>query len=106
MSYDASRMPRRITLSRKKGFRLQELSRSLNGLPAVKVTRPGPWGNPYQVSAALSSETAVDLFRVWARTNPDFRTRVRAALIGKNLACWCKPGQPCHADVLLKIANR
>jgi len=27
-------------------------------------------------------------------------------LKGKNLACWCKPGWPCHADVLLKIANR
>ncbi|RWC93861.1 MAG: DUF4326 domain-containing protein, partial [Mesorhizobium sp.] len=27
-------------------------------------------------------------------------------LTGKNLACWCKPGAPCHADVLLEIANR
>ena len=26
-------------------------------------------------------------------------------LRGKNLACWCKPGSPCHADVLLEIAN-
>jgi hypothetical protein len=24
---------------------------------------------------------------------------------GKNLACWCRPGEPCHADVLLRIAN-
>jgi hypothetical protein len=28
-----------------------------------------------------------------------------AELRGKNLACWCKPGQPCHADVLLELAN-
>jgi hypothetical protein len=21
------------------------------------------------------------------------------------LACWCKVGQPCHADVLLRWAN-
>lgn len=34
------------------------------------------------------------------------RDEVRAALRGKNLACWCKPGTPCHADVLLEIANR
>lgn len=27
-------------------------------------------------------------------------------LRGKNLACWCKPGTPCHADVLLKAANK
>ncbi len=30
---------------------------------------------------------------------------IRAALRGKNLACWCAPGAPCHADVLLEIAN-
>ena len=26
-------------------------------------------------------------------------------LRGKDLACWCKEGDPCHADVLLEIAN-
>lgn len=26
-------------------------------------------------------------------------------LRGKDLACWCSPNQPCHADVLLRIAN-
>ena len=31
--------------------------------------------------------------------------RLRADLGGKNLACWCKPGDPCHADVLLDLAN-
>ena len=30
----------------------------------------------------------------------------RAELAGKNLACWCPLDQPCHADVLLEIANR
>lgn len=34
------------------------------------------------------------------------RKTIRAELRGKNLACWCKPGEPCHADVLLEIANR
>lgn len=34
------------------------------------------------------------------------RDEVKEALRGKNLACWCKPGSPCHADVLLEIANR
>ncbi|MBK7554770.1 MAG: DUF4326 domain-containing protein [Flavobacteriales bacterium] len=27
------------------------------------------------------------------------------ALHGLNLACWCKPGTPCHADVLLALAE-
>jgi hypothetical protein len=28
-----------------------------------------------------------------------------APLRGKNLACWCALDQPCHADVLLELAN-
>jgi hypothetical protein len=29
----------------------------------------------------------------------------RRELAGRNLACWCPPGEPCHADVLLEVAN-
>ena len=32
-------------------------------------------------------------------------TRHLHELRGKNLACWCKLDEPCHADVLLKLAN-
>jgi hypothetical protein len=28
------------------------------------------------------------------------------ALRGHDLACWCPLDQPCHADVLLELANR
>lgn len=31
--------------------------------------------------------------------------RIRADLKGKDLACWCAPEEPCHSDVLLRIAN-
>lgn len=31
--------------------------------------------------------------------------QVRLNLRGKDLACWCPLDQPCHADVLLAIAN-
>jgi hypothetical protein len=27
-------------------------------------------------------------------------------LKGKNLACFCKDGEKCHADVLLELANK
>jgi hypothetical protein len=30
---------------------------------------------------------------------------IRTALRGKNLACWCPLDRPCHADILLKVAN-
>ncbi len=29
----------------------------------------------------------------------------RRELASKDLACWCPPGQACHADVLLAAAN-
>ena len=41
--------PVRLQLSRKKGFRLQELSRKTNGLLAVNVSRPGKFGNPFRI---------------------------------------------------------
>ncbi len=30
---------------------------------------------------------------------------IQTTLRGHNLACWCKPGEPCHADVLIEMAN-
>ena len=33
------------------------------------------------------------------------RSELRTELAGKNLACWCPLDQPCHADVLLELAN-
>ena len=30
---------------------------------------------------------------------------VRRELAGLDLACWCAPDEPCHADVLLTLAN-
>ena len=36
---------------------------------------------------------------------PPTTREIRKELRGKNLACFCPLDQPCHADVLLKIAN-
>ena len=108
-------MARRIQLSRAKGWRLPE--------GAVSVARPGRWGNPYKIGAHLSlgagncfsqivicdAERAVALFRNMLR-HPDRNypsdSEIRAELAGKDLACWCKPGEPCNADVLIDLANR
>lgn len=94
--------PVRLQLSRRKGFDLQAAGLALNGLPVVNVARPSKWGNPYKVGTCLipDQRAAVDAF---AANLPlgDFAKALR----GKNLACWCKPGSPCHADVLLRIAN-
>ncbi len=100
--------PMRIALRRRGGFRLQEASKALNGLPAVMVTRPGKWGNPFGVGCDGTPEQCVRLFRKRITDNIySFPTvaDIRRELRGKNLACWCGLDQPCHADVLLEIAN-
>lgn len=41
----------------------------------------------------------------WTPRGVPTRDDIRAALAGKNLACWCPPERACHADVLLRLAN-
>ena len=45
---------------------------------------------------------------IWGGYGPEHRNQVtaRRELAGKNLACFCALDKPCHADVLLEIANR
>jgi hypothetical protein len=31
--------------------------------------------------------------------------QIKSELAGRDLACWCPTSQPCHADVLLELAN-
>lgn len=98
--------PVRIQLSRRKGFRLQEISRTLNGLPAVAVGRGrhNKWGNPWKVGRDGDAEFCVWKYRVWLASLEVKQADIKRELRGKNLACWCS-GSPCHADVLLEIAN-
>jgi len=98
-------MPRRLRLSRRAGFDLQRESLACNGLPAVNVSRPSRWGNPFVAGKlAGGAAEAVAKFRLYA-ADPAYRAEARIALQGKNLACWCAPDQPCHAEVLLEIVN-
>ena len=112
--------PQRIVLSRRAGFDLHAISQALNGLPAQSVARPGKWGNPFSI-ADVEAETglgrdaaqaeAVGRHRLWlageieaSRPRPT-PAEIRAALSGKNLACWCREGTPCHVDTLIDWAN-
>jgi hypothetical protein len=95
----------------------------------VSVSRPSRWGNPFRVVAAndmwavqyrgktlvrwdtreLAAADAVDRFERQLREQcaevSGWAASVRSDLGGKNLACFCPIGSPCHADVLLRIAN-
>lgn len=116
--------PVRIQRQRTKGWRLPQNT--------VCVTRPGKWGNPFvvhhptgpkELRKPMTPEMAVAAFRSmvekeggwfpvplpWPKGKiPSQYTTVedvRRELAGKNLACFCPLDQPCHADVLLEIAN-
>jgi hypothetical protein len=112
--------PVRLQLSRRKGFDLQQLSQDTNGLPAVNVARPSKWGNPCKVGRlkGYTADDAVADFRLWVKRDlsvrsfenvygqPPTKQMIRDHLRGKNLACWCELGEPCHAETLIEIANR
>lgn len=97
--------PIRLQLSRRAGFRLQATSLSTNGLEAVNCARPSEWGNPCRVVGAITPALACVEFDDYARSMLKCDPHWLDPLRGKNLGCWCKIGQPCHADILLVLAN-
>jgi hypothetical protein len=116
--------PIRLQISRREGGNLQDHSMAINGLPAVNVTRPGKWGNPWVIgqNAIPDAQEAVRMFSAAVlgfhinnsfckpSAHPDsyigkIICDAPSELIGKNLVCFCALDAPCHADVLLKLAN-
>lgn len=129
------RMPRRIQLRRRKGWRKPE--------GAVVVARPSKWGNPFVVRKSGREwelkeprtgmhtictgrdplvRESVQLFERHFIHGELGRRTIREQLGGKDLCCWCRlcdkhslfgrpwnepcdDCSPCHADVLLRIAN-
>lgn len=120
-------VPQRIQRKRTRGARLPENT--------VCVTRGTKWGNPFYIINEEGSPWVTDhrdpsmpvlnfdvrrLLNI-AETAPlnwrDARRgivalfrqqccdRPLAELRGKNLACWCPLDEPCHATVLLELAN-
>ena len=89
--------PRRIQRKRAKGWRMPQ--------DTIYVGRPTRWGNHHHVEtygAGIAFERyAKDLAQL---PEADLRTLLEP-LRGHNLACWCALGSPCHADVLLRLAN-
>ena len=99
-------MPRRIQFRRTKGWR--------KPAGAVSVARPTRWGNPLHVARkagrgaaahAVSQYYGLLLFRDFPEFTVPTIDEIRKHLRGRDLACWCPLDWPCHADVLLRIAN-
>lgn len=115
--------PQRLQYLRAPGFRIEDGIYVGRGTGAY-----GQWGNPnrlnrvpqqgWSVTHARSGSTigtfsaktaaarfAVDAFRAEALADADYCRRARQHLAGFDLVCWCGLDDPCHADVLLEIAN-
>lgn len=116
--------PKRIQLSRKKGWRMPPNT--------VIVSRPSKWGNPFEWREAMyelgcteqeakqwAKETYLELAMlalsdqprrptsiIGCETEKTFIRENLGSLAGKNIACWCPLDKPCHADILLELANR
>lgn len=95
----------------------------------VSVTRPGKWGNFFKVGVWFSKlapdwyvasfgnsphfgkeqvrdlEHSLELWREYAACRVKWAPQWLEPLRDKDLACWCKEGAPCHANILLELAN-
>lgn len=117
-------MPQRIQMSRSHPWRAEHPD-------AVIVDRRTKWGNPFRVerrggqwlvidnngitypepwqnTRRSAVEDAVGLFYddvTYFQASRITADEIRAELTGRDLACWCPLDQPCHADVLLALAN-
>jgi len=88
--------PRRIQRKRTRGWRKPP--------GAANVTRPGKWGNPYPVLKHASYD--LDVYRKYLVKEVAAGRLDLEEIRGKDLMCWCKPGTPCHGDILLELANK
>lgn len=115
------RAPRRIQRKRTRGWRMPD--------NATYVGRPSRWGNPFRAGqivhvqardevgdsavvacgAFINTHEAVELYRMFmgvtCALRPSRLEELRSELAGRDLACWCPLDSPCHADVLLELAN-
>jgi len=105
----ATAKPVRFQRKRTPGWRMQQASRAINGLPAVYVGRPTIWGNPFEDAASYRAWLhRVEWYPGAGKTHEQWAAirRRLPELRGKNLCCWCGPEDDCHADVLLELANK
>lgn len=117
--------PIRVQRRRTKGWRAPLCSCGC-GKPARYVGRGTKWGNPWRVVGSHVIDANHDRAVRFAQCDDAARAAVywygeaipngwegvptlddiRAELCGHDLMCWCPVSQPCHADVLLELANQ
>ncbi len=78
------------------------LNKHLSGVPpnAVYVGRGSRWGNPFKIGVDGDRQEVCNKFEKLILPGLDV-----TFLKGKDLVCFCAPLR-CHADALLKKANK
>lgn len=89
--------PSEVQLRRTKGWRMPPHTK--------KVARPGRWGNPFRVGVDGTAEECVARYAQHLEDNPELKEAAKRELRGWDLACFCKLGDPCHRQPLLRVAN-
>lgn len=88
--------PKRLRVNRDAGWKGRRRD-------AVYVGRCSEWANPYDYYA--TPEELTEKYRKSMEWRTNLHARIRAELAGRDLECHCRLDVPCHADVLLEIAN-
>lgn len=110
--------PKRIQMSRQHPWQIEP--------KAIIVSRPSEFSNPFVIVPVRKGgpfdvvgpdgfvgqstgvegarRIATDHFRAHAQRIGLYML-ARRNLAGRDLACWCPLDHPCHADVLLELAN-
>jgi hypothetical protein len=90
------------------------------------ITRPSRWGNPFTIAECIAEgfadneadarKACIAAYDGWldgepeyASVEPERRAWILAnlhLLVGMDLACACKPGEPCHGDPLKQRVAR
>lgn len=82
-------MGKRIQRKRTKGWKMPPKT--------VYVGRGSKWGNPCVIRTAADRIHAVSWYEAHVLPHLDL-----SELVGKDLACWCRLDQICHADSILE----
>ncbi len=95
-----------MTLDKKKPIRIQRKRTKGWRMPpnTVYVGRPSKFGNQFRVGRDGDASECVEKYKQLKEVHKHLINL--SELKGKNLACWCPlKDKPCHADVLLEVAN-
>lgn len=65
------------------------------------------FANPFLLRHGLDRTTMMSQYAQWLDGQPALLRRIYdGELTGRALGCWCVPSQPCHAEILARLASK